>query len=218
MPRHNWLLVASAVTGLACQPDDNDVRTASGSARTPDLGESLAAHIRPLADSAVVDLTSPDRAIRTYWRLQDIETRASAIMSRLLLDESTGLRSPGTPWRRIDSLRTAVLGGEALAERQQPPDTMQTTFAREIVEVKQETETRAIVIAKLRNTTPIKPGVVVDESDAKRRRDGDEVRYVLEKDASGWKVAQAMRRYYTGDQWRPYFTPGDYIVPTYVSP
>jgi hypothetical protein len=71
------------------------------------------------------------------------------------------------------------------------------TFSRDILEVKVETGSRAVVIAVLKNTTPIPQGAQVDESDERWRRDGFRYKYVLLKDDVGWRVAEIW-------EWEPY--------------
>jgi hypothetical protein len=117
------------------------------------------------------------------------------------------------PWRRT---WRALFTGEALAAETDTASRPQT-FAREVVNVDMESPTRAVVLARIRNTTPIPPGATPTESDVKRRRDGEVVRYILEKDTTGWRIAQAQQRYIEGGEWSNRWdtTP---TVPSYSSP
>lgn len=76
---------------------------------------------------------------------------------------------------------------------------------RTIQEVKVESESRAVVIANIRNTTPIPAGAQPDKYDTERREHGELFRYVLEKSGTSWQIAEVyMRdelRLYGGD-WR----------------
>jgi hypothetical protein len=115
-----------------------------------------------------------------------------------------------------------VLGGDAKQETEEniENDGERQTFRREIITVKQETDTRAVVEARLYNTTPLPAGIEMDTYDTKRRRDGIPVRYILEKDAQGWKIVQAKTTLLDDGEgeWKNYFTPGRKFVPTYVRP
>lgn len=64
------------------------------------------------------------------------------------------------------------------------------SYSKEIIEVKSESETRAIVFAKIKNNTPIPDGARPDVEDIKTREKGKNYKYVLEKDSEGWKVVQ----------------------------
>ena len=133
----------------------------------------------------------------------------------------------GRAYRQSEGFKSIVeqertlLGGDALeyARRLREKPLTAHSQSYEIVEVKQETESRATIVAKLRNTTPIDSGTVVDQSDRKRRRDGETVRYVVERDSTGWRLVQAYKRLYEGDtEWRPQWRPDETYVPTHVSP
>lgn len=180
----------------------------SGAKSADDATAEVAERLRRVR----LDLTTPDRAIRSHWLLQEISDSLSGAQS-----EEFRLR-PNAAARINDSLQRALRTGDAgeeWAHRFTPP----STFAREIVKVEQESETRAIVLARIRNTTPIPAGATPSPSDVETRRAGELVRYTLERDSTGWRLAQAQSHYYASDTtWHDRFTPHTPLVPTYVSP
>ncbi|PZP91144.1 MAG: hypothetical protein DI587_36340 [Variovorax paradoxus] len=64
------------------------------------------------------------------------------------------------------------------------------TFDRTIEEVKVESESRAVVLVRIKNTTPLIPTEVPDKWDTEKRSKGDLYRYVLEKAGDNWRVAE----------------------------
>jgi hypothetical protein len=168
---------------------------------------------RPLPDSAfAVDLSTPDRALRTYWH---IKSMADTIRAPA---DTTEARYHD--WRRADTVLARVYGGEALGEYRrtrepQPPQ----RYVREILAVEPETETRATVLARIRNVTPVPPGATPDEYSARRRAEGDVYRYVFEREPDGWKLVQVLTKSYPGDMtWHAYFQAQDLTVPTWTYP
>lgn len=155
-----------------------------------------------------VDLSTPDRALRSFWDLRSLNDSTLGLRVDTLSDAYRARR-------RWQAAYRGVVGGAALQEFDEEDATQ--SFAREIVDVDQQTESRAVILARIRNTTPIPEGATPSEYDVKARRDGEDVRYVLEKDAEGWKVVQLQRRYYEGDDWNDIFdvTPS---VPTWIQP
>lgn len=149
------------------------------------------AHPSPLPTP---DTRSPDNAVKSYWALQDwIAVNQDKL--RLRLDVSDEMRE-------YMLARIALGTGEYLAKMEKDysdltdfsaGETERTVIKRDILEVRSESETRAVVVAKLRNVTPIPAGV--DMSVWKEDRDyGIDVRYVLERTERGWRIAQAWKR------------------------
>jgi hypothetical protein len=157
-----------------------------------------------------IDLSTPDRAIRTYWALQD---HVSAVRDDpTTADGRLIARAMAASEKRATALN-AILGGvttgAAKAELEAPTDmfgdTARVTMYREILEVKNESETRAVVLARVKNTTPVPSGKrAFDEEEA---RDGKVYRYVFEREAAGWKLAQVFSQSRYSKEWQPYFTP-----------
>lgn len=76
-------------------------------------------------------------------------------------------------------------------------------FSRDIVSVSTETESRAVVIAVIRNATPVPEGAEPSKYDEDARRNGDTYRYVLERSSNEWKVAELWEQDKFGDrEWK----------------
>lgn len=87
-----------------------------------------------------------------------------------------------------------IASGELLAAKTPVErDCTQSTFNREIDEVKTESETRAIVFATIKNNTPLPPGAELDVYDKKWRSNGFKFKYLVEKSAGVWKVSQVYK-------------------------
>jgi hypothetical protein len=168
---------------------------------------------RPLPDSVfTVDLSTPDRALRTYWHIKALADTLGAPA------DTAAVRY--RDWRRADTVLARIYAGDALAEyRRVRNGQPRPRYLREILAVDPETETRATVLARIRNVTPIPSGAAPDEYTARRRAEGDVYRYVFERDAEGWKLVQVLTRPYPGDStWDAYFQAEDLSVPTWTYP
>jgi hypothetical protein len=199
------LALTALGAGLGCSQSDGGTLTRSSWSDVADLERRLAALPETL------DTSSPDRAVRSYWLVWDA----------LQLDDTSFAGAQALRSERValvDSAWRRVLDGAAWAEQSEPIDLTISRYDREIVEVKAESETRAIVIARIRNATPIRAGYTLSETEAGERRDGETVRYVTERFAGGWRVVQAQRKLWSGADWTDVFTPGAYRAPTYVMP
>lgn len=136
-----------------------------------------------IAQKPTIDLTTPDKSIKSYWGLKDWvkDNERQLYLNALQKNEhvTTGV------------LPTVSLGGVKAyfsmgVEQSFPLRKLQ----RKIESVKQETESRAILVAKIVNDDPIPQGVVMSEEEKKKRELGTIFKYVLEKDKDGWKVAE----------------------------
>jgi len=61
---------------------------------------------------------------------------------------------------------------------------------RDIESVKQETESRAVALVRIRNVSPIPEGAKPDSWQIKLRERGQMFRYVIEKEGPDWKIAE----------------------------
>lgn len=97
--------------------------------------------------------------------------------------------------------------GAALTNQDPPAEPCElAVLSRDIAEVKVESETRAVVLAKIKPATPIPVGAVLTAEQSKRREEGARYKYVLEKVGVEWKVAQIYQFWDFGDDpWKPIF-------------
>lgn len=131
-----------------------------------------------------LELASPDQAVKTWWKVRD----------GFELVDSQACKARMEAYRESEPNKAAQKMTTGLAQ-QQPGAEMPgvcelESYAREIVEVKVESETRAVVLAKIKPTTQIPAGVTPDAEDMKRRGEGTLYKYLLEKVGSDWKIAQ----------------------------
>lgn len=128
------------------------------------------------------------------------------------------------PPQFINTYLGQVAKGDVLAVRTPKQSECRTeVMAREIDEVKTESETRAIVFATIKNATPVPTGAVLDQIETKWRSSGFKFKYLIEKSEGQWKVAQVYRydesnKYVNKDLWEKAYVPSDKPhVPSYVA-
>ena len=141
-----------------------------------------------------VNVSSPDNAVKTWWRYLDAVAKSTHEFC--LFESGRG--------NKKDMLRT-IATGEIESIRSGFGRCEEDVYGREILEVKQESDTRATLLAKITNETPT--NLVPTAEEAELRKQGKTFKYLLEKDESGWKVAQVYQanpRYVIlkqGDPW-----------------
>ena len=145
--------------------------------------------------SIEINLSSPDNAIKTWWRSPDAVSKMSNqqcygyIRARAESKHYSKI-STGEVLDYMDSLEGACA---------------ETLIEREIVEIKQETDTRAVAIASIRNVTPSNKTPTDDQKE--KRAKGEIYKYLVEKVGNEWKVSQvfvtkeSFMRDYPGDLW-----------------
>jgi hypothetical protein len=143
-----------------------------------------------------LDRRSPDMVVKSYWALQDWQDKnMPRVFPKLSIGEYL---------EKFFQAQQGVSGGEYKKHLQGQVDELRAfpgfttgvdkVIEREILEVKNESETRAIVLAKIKNVTPLPQGMVLNDWNKKDRDYGTDVRYILEKDADGWSLTQAFQR------------------------
>lgn len=188
----------------------------AGCARSDDGPEGLARRMLELehrVDTLTLDTSTPDRALQSYWRVLDFPSEKPEMKAVTAAYRRMQLPQRAAAWRRVTD-------GVVLADKADTASYPDQVYEREIVEVKAESETRSVIIARMRNVTPVPTGSVVSETEARMRTEGETFRYILEKGSNGWRVTQAQRKDYIGDGWRNYFEPphAGGRVSTYVAP
>lgn len=136
------------------------------------------------------DGSTPDRAIKSYWAIKDWEQKA--IKTWLAMDDPTTV----AVWEQ----RALVLTDKLLRSKQEGRARYAVIqiYEREIQEVKVESDSRAVVVATVRNTTPLPADLRLSASDEQERTGGSRVKYVLEKGNKGWQVAELWTPEYSG--------------------
>ncbi|MCX7173762.1 MAG: hypothetical protein NT159_07530 [Proteobacteria bacterium] len=128
-----------------------------------------------------LDLATPDKAIKSYWAVRDsvrinLHARGSDVDAIFRAAEvQLGAVTEGALLKRLSNVPDP-----------QPPE----TFGRDIIDVKVESESRAVIVALIKNTTPVPAGAEVSKFEEQYRRDGERYKYVLEKSQAGWRVVE----------------------------
>lgn len=155
---------------------------------------------------------SPDKAVKSWWLLRDLVAEESLQFCQLATEQEQK-----SPARKFLS---DITDGTALKRLSEKQHCTTTILSRDIKAVQVETETRAIVIANIKDVSPIPAGGVPDEHDQKNRANGFNYKYLLEKGTGGWKIAQIYEQEsYSagGDPWKPVFEESTKIyVPAYL--
>lgn len=143
-----------------------------------------------------VSTESPDAVVRSYWALQDWLEKHG--IKHMTFSVDSGYDA----W--MDA-RKSISGGEfgeviasEEAEARDPfkvdPEAIVRIQQRDILEVKNESETRALVLAKIKNITPLPRGYELNRYSLEKREYGVDVRYVVEKIKGEWRLTQAWYR------------------------
>jgi hypothetical protein len=111
--------------------------------KTPGIPKST----KPTAPA--IDLSTPDRALKSYWAQKDWLQAVARLELEPVMKRNTLLYR--------DNMPTVTMGevSEYFSTASVQED---ERFHREIISVKQETDSRAIVLAKITNITPIPSG------------------------------------------------------------
>lgn len=190
------LLMIAALIISGCQPGQ-DGQSAK------QIFSQTAAKSRP----SVIDISTPDKALKSYWQMKDFLRKADSDWRMAQDSEFIKARA------EFNSDARKLMTGDVLSDylEDEIKNWQLKQYDREIVDLKQDTESRATVIAKIRNSTPVPEGAIVTDSDLKKRKEGKKFKYVLEKEADGWRVSQVYEydefriRYEGKDPWKKIF-------------
>jgi len=145
----------------------------------------------PAAAAAVqLDVSTPDRALKSYWALKDQVLRRSAEITNRVREERNRARDAMKP----------VVSDEVLGSYHYSPIELES-FSRDILEVKVESESRAVVNAIIKNITPLPAGATPVGFMTKEREAGTKVRYVMDRTVDGWRVAEVWTFGVFKDEW-----------------
>lgn len=160
-------------------------------------GKPASAPSAAASAAPVIELSSPDQALKSWWRVRDqnkrYESERCAESVHAFKDSMAGL---------IKQVAT----GPALNEIADIPGACAPeVIERTILKVEVETETRAVAYALLRVNTPPPAAITLTAEEVASRKKGERYKYVLEKVEGDWKVAQVYSLdLYPGsdDPWR----------------
>jgi hypothetical protein len=152
----------------------------------------------PVGARAQVDLSTPEAAVRSYWRMQDALDSVAASM----LTGPAG----GDPFATTRRGYEQTLAGRA-AEVLAAPYVRQT-YAREVEAVDLAGPSRALVSALIHNTTPLPQGTLLTHEQEELRTEGQQFRYILELEGGAWRITQIQQWSDLGNGWQDLLVEG----------
>jgi hypothetical protein len=154
---------------------------ALGCSKAPDVG-SAKSGLDDNTPPGAPNTSSPDNVVKSWWGYVDYR---NSLASKNCLEHMRLQEEKHKP------VIYEVAAGE-LAEYRFGLDFLcaPEKFERNIDRVQVESETRAVVHARVKNVTPIPTGVLGSTEEHRRRQVGDGYKYVTEKFDKGWRVSQ----------------------------
>jgi hypothetical protein len=145
-----------------------------------------------------VDLRTPEAAVRSYWRMQDaLDSIAASIVT------GPAERDPFAAVRRSYEQTVAGRARDVLAS-----PFVRQTYAREVEAVDMAGPSRALVTAGIRNTTPLPDGAALTIEQQELRAEGQQFRYVLEREGDAWRITQIQLWDDLGSGWQDILVDG----------
>ncbi|HJT60664.1 MAG TPA: hypothetical protein VJ797_03210 [Burkholderiales bacterium] len=129
------------------------------------------------------DLGSPEAALRSYWGLLD--WREQALRERAPADPTEAAYQ--RQMLEITAGRTRQFHESVQSLIQQR---RRTKLERRIVSNTQESPQRAVIVANIRNVSPVPKGAKPSPALVRQRKKGEDFKYVLALDATRWKVLE----------------------------
>ena len=150
------------------------------------------------AQQPAVDLSTPEAALHSYWRMQDaLDSVAASIVT------GPADRDPFAAVRRSYEQTVAGRAREVLAS-----PFVRQTYAREVEAVDMAGPQRALVMAVIRNTTPLPAGAALTIEQQELRGDGQQFRYQLEREGDAWRITQVQLWDDLGSGWQDILVDG----------
>lgn len=166
----------------------------AGCLEKSEKNEGLAKAVSAI-EKTEINRNSPDMTVKSWWRVKD------AGIALYLEGCKERLKVEAPLYSKLSELSTPEIYTDRACS--DVPD----TYEREITNVDVQSDTRAVVTARISNTTPPEPGAELSDKDRKSKEAGDAYQYVLERkdSASGWKIAQVSTMATWSREWRSIF-------------
>jgi hypothetical protein len=159
---------------------------------------ALAGGVAVPARAQAVDLSTPEAAVRTYWRMQDaLDSVAASILT------GPAERDPFAAARRGYEQTLAGRAAEVLAS-----PFVRQIYVRDVEAVDLAGPSRALVSAVVHNITPLPEGTLLTHEQEELRTEGQQFRYVVERDGDAWRITQIQRWDDLGSGWQDIFIEG----------
>lgn len=130
------------------------------------------------AEGVAIATNSPDATVKSWWSVKD----AGMLLDREACYEFEKLKRP-----TIDKLKSLVssdfpIGQVCIGDL--------LSFDRKITKVEIESDTRSVVMAVIKNSTPPEAGAEIDDKDREAKELGEQYRYTLERKdtSSNWHI------------------------------
>ncbi|MBV6304903.1 hypothetical protein KVP10_08385 [Candidimonas humi] len=151
-----------------------------GTVRAESPRTEIESGIKPIE----IHANSPDRAVKTWWDIQD----ANRAFEKSVCPEL----APRSP-RRIHA--EAILRGEILSAAKRI-DCSTEAYERSIVRVDIQSDTLAFVYATIKNVTAPDANATLSPKDKSDKESGEDIKYQLERDGASedWKISQIFGR------------------------
>lgn len=127
------------------------------------------------------DLSSPEKALRSYWALKTWEDEVFQEQRRLRA------ASFAAALPHIQKVTTGTARQYFSNLRDAPRDVLD----RHIDGISREKDGRVVVFVTIRNVTPIPADAEATEAKRQKRERGQKFRYVLVAEGNDWKIAEA---------------------------
>lgn len=134
---------------------------------------------KPSFTAPSIDISTPDKAVKSWWALVDAK-------ADFKFKECTQALNAGQAALLQAQLRLST--GAITNYLQQDKKCTLYTYDRRIDRVDVETESRALVVATIKNSTRPKEGQSIVSNGPDRATVGVEYRYVLSREDDGWRV------------------------------
>lgn len=128
-----------------------------------------------------IDVSTPDKTVKSLWAVIDWRSAMGVEEGQRYIKTSDSLT-----WLKLQEQLnakeiTASITANMAIEK----------YSRDIVQANVETESRAVVVAIIKNITPLPADAVLSKYQIKARDEGSRIKYVLEKNASNWQISEA---------------------------
>lgn len=206
------VVLACGLTVAGCDADLS--LTKASDAPAPATGFDAAVATR---QAIVVDASTPDRALKTLWALQDADAQVICAADAEM-DKLQGRTKAIVEASRGEHSHRELLGGslaKSMAQIYAWPCTV-PQLKREINDVKGETDSRAVARVTVRNTSPV-PADADEPAEFMKaaRKNGERYRYIFTKVEGAWRledvykddtILSEYRMYESGAPSYPYST------------
>lgn len=128
-----------------------------------------------------LNLSSPEKTLASYWAVKDWHEKA--ILAEALAEKNT---AHSVFMKEMEEL-TEGETKKYFSNFQPGPLTI---LSRKVISKVEESAFRVIIVANVKNVTPIPAGVSPAASDVARREAGQDFKYILEKKNDEWRILE----------------------------